>query len=171
MIHILAGPLHAGKTTLLQNSCRAWRAAGFRFDGFLSPSIRSGDRIDGYDLFDLRAETQVPYLRREGEPDWERAGSFFFRPEALAQAQAIIRRVPDDEALIVDEFGPLELRGGGLRPALNDVLGRPGHKVLLVVREDILEDFMRQFGEASVAGLYPSFLPYAGELMTRGLFG
>jgi len=171
MIHVLAGPLHSGKTTLLTASCAAWRTAGFRFDGFLSPTVWAGDRIEGYDLVDLRTETKIPYLRREGQPDWERSGSFFFRPEALTQAQIIIRRVPKEEVLIVDEFGPLELRGGGLRPALNDVLGRPGHKVLLVVREDILEESVRQFGEAAIAGLYPSFLPYAGELMTRGLFG
>lgn len=171
MIHVLAGPIHSGKTTLLATSCRAWRTAGFRFDGFLSPTVRTGEGIEGYDLFDLSAETKIPFLRREGQPDWERSGSFFFRPEALARAHAIIRRVPEDVVLIVDEFGPLELRGGGLRPALNDVLGRPGHKALLVVREDILEDFARQFGETSLAGIYPSILPYAGELMTRGLFG
>jgi nucleoside-triphosphatase THEP1 len=171
MIHVLAGPLHSGKTTLLTASCRAWRTTGLPFDGFLSPTVRTGDRVEGYDLVDLRTESRVPYLRREGEADWERTGSFYFLPDALAQARAIIRRVPEGEVLIVDEFGPLELRGGGLRPALNDVFGRPGHKVLLVVREDILEDLVRQLGEASIAGIYPVFLPYAGELMTRGLFG
>ena len=171
MIHILAGPLHSGKTTLLTASCQAWQKAGFRFEGFLSPTVWDGDRIEGYDLVDLRAEKRIPYLRREGEEEWERSGSFFFLPDALAQAQAIIRRAPEAEVLIVDEFGPLELRGGGLRPALDDVLGRPGHKVLLVVREDILEDVVRQFGEASIAGIYLVSLPDAGELMTRGLFG
>jgi len=170
-IHVLAGPIHAGKTTLLAASCRAWRSAGFRFDGFLSPTVLAGERIEGYDLVDLRTEARIPFLRREGEPEWERSGSFFFRPEALAQAHAIIRRAPEDEVLVVDEFGPLELRGGGLRPALNEVFGRPGHQALLVVRQDILENFVRQFGETSIAGIYPSFLPSASELMTRGLFG
>ena len=55
--------------------------------------------------------------------------------------RTIIRETGPPGLLVVDEVGPLELRGGGLWPALRDALEAPGPTLLCVVREDILGEF------------------------------
>jgi nucleoside-triphosphatase THEP1 len=71
-------------------------------------------------------------------PGAEQAGPYVFVPATLERARAIIRDADPSGLLVVDEVGPLELAGGGLWPALRDVLRRQDRTTLLVVREEIL---------------------------------
>jgi len=146
MIFVLSGPVHGGKTAFLERSLARWTARGLACGGFLSVAAADGKGERGYDLLELRTGRRHPFLRREGGPDAERTGPFFFVPETLGLARTIIREAGPGELLIVDEVGPLELRGGGLWPALRQTIGRPGRNVLLVVREEILKDVVAVLG-------------------------
>jgi nucleoside-triphosphatase THEP1 len=143
MILVLTGPVHGGKTTFLERSLALWASCGIAPVGFLSVAVTGAT---GYDLLELRTGCRQPYLRLEGEPAAERIGPFFFVPSTLERARSIIREADPSELLIVDEVGPLELRGGGLWPVLREALSRPGMKCLLVVREEILEDVVAALG-------------------------
>jgi nucleoside-triphosphatase len=140
MILVLTGPVHGGKTTFLESSLARWSAHGLAPGGFLSVAVTGASGATGYDLLELKSGHRHPYLRRQGEPGAERIGPFFFVPSTLERAKAIIREADPRELLIVDEVGPLELRGGGLWPVVREALSRPGMSLLLVVREEILED-------------------------------
>ena len=146
MILVLSGPVHGGKTTFLERSLARWAACGIAPGGFLSVAVTGASGATGYDLLELKSGRRHPYLRREGEPDAERIGPFFFVPSTLERARSIIREADPRELLIVDEVGPLELRGGGLWPVLREALSRPGMRCLLVAREEILEDFVAALG-------------------------
>jgi nucleoside-triphosphatase THEP1 len=140
MILVLTGPVHGGKTTFLERSLARWASLGLAPGGFLSVAVTGTGGATGYDLLELRTGCRHPYLRREGKPDAERTGPFFFVPETLELARSIIREADHRELLIVDEVGPLELLGGGLWPVFREALARPGLRCLVVVREEILED-------------------------------
>lgn len=142
MIFILTGPVHSGKTTLLEKVVRRLKKDKVKIDGFLSKALREGQEVTGYDLFDLREGEAVPLLRRTGERKWQRVGSFFFLPSALDKAERIILRSKDTDLAVVDEIGPLELSGKGFWLALKQVLFPPQTVYLVVVREKILEDFL-----------------------------
>jgi len=142
MILVLTGPVHGGKTTFLEGSLARWASRGFALGGFLSVAVTGGSGTPGYDLLELKTGRRHPYLRREGEPDAERIGPFFFVPSTLERARSIIREAGPHELLIVDEVGPLELLGGGLWPVLREALTLPGMRCLLVARKEILEDFV-----------------------------
>jgi len=146
MILVLTGPVHGGKTTFLERSLARWASRGIAPGGFLSVAATGASGAAGYDLLELKTGSRYPYLRREGEPGAERSGPFFFVPSTLERAQSVIREADPRELLIVDEVGPLELRGGGLWPVLPEALSRPGMKCLLVVREEILADVVAALG-------------------------
>lgn len=170
MIFILSGPVHGGKTTLLENSLAGWASRGLAFGGFLSVAVLDGQGRTEYDLLDLKEGRRLPFLRRTGEPEAERTGPFFFVGRTLELARAIILRAGPGELLIVDEVGPLELQGSGLWPALREVIFRPDVKTVLVVREEILEKFVASLG-AAVPLIFDVRDPNVRKLMDGSLFG
>jgi nucleoside-triphosphatase THEP1 len=141
MVLVLSGPVHAGKTTFLERALPLWAERGLDCTGFLSPAVTDEAGETGYDLVEITTCLRQPYLRRHGGPGAERTGPYVFVPAALERARTIIREAGPSGLLVVDEVGPLELRGGGLWPALRDALEAPGRMLLLVVREDIRGEF------------------------------
>jgi len=150
MIFILTGPVHSGKTTLVKNVARELKRQEYRIGGFLSEAVWENEATVGYDLFDLREETSIPLVRRTGEEKWQKIGSYFFIPQGLARAEKIILREKDVDILVVDEVGPLELSGKGFWPALKQVIFHPLNIYLLVIRKNILEDFLKTLGKREV---------------------
>jgi nucleoside-triphosphatase len=145
MIVILTGPVHSGKTSLLRNVISFLRGRGLQVSGYLSEPLREGERILGYDLVEIGGG-KFPFLRRGSPPEGQRIGRFFLDGEGLRQSERIIRQTPPDDLLIVDEVGPLELEGRGVRPSLERILSsRPG-TTLLVIRESILGDIVASLG-------------------------
>lgn len=142
MIFVLTGTVHSGKTTSLKRIIDELRKENFRIDGYLNEVILENQEIAGYDLFNLKEEKSIPFIRREGEEDWERVGSYFFIPQGLSRAKGIILRSRKTDILVVDEVGPLELDGKGIWPALEQVIFSPKPDFILVVRKSILEDFL-----------------------------
>ncbi len=145
MIFILTGPIHSGKTILLKKVVKGLREQQQNIDicGFLSEAVIEHQEIVGYDLIDLEEEKSIPFLRKEGKKGWDNIGSYFFVPQSLDKAKNIILQSEEDELLIVDEVGPLELKGKGLWPALKHVVFLPLRRSLLVMRLSVVKDFLR----------------------------
>lgn len=142
MIFVVTGPIHSGKTTFLKKVVDELKNKNLKIDGFLSKMALENQGIIGYDLFDLREERTTPFIRKQGNKEWERIGFYFFIPPGLSKAKSIIIRSRETDILAVDEVGPLELAGKGLWPALKQIIFLPQKKCLLVVRINILEDFL-----------------------------
>ena len=142
MIYILTGPVHSGKTTFLKKVIRELREKKFIIGGFLSESIWKNNECTGYDLLDLNEEKSFPFIRRTGEKKWQKVGPYFFIPECLDRAKNIIFQNNNADLLIVDEVGPLEQAGKGLWPALKHVIFQSSINCLLVVRINILDNFL-----------------------------
>jgi len=139
VILILTGAVQSGKTRFLAGILAGLDRAKTGASGFLSPAVYESGRLIGYDLAVLGREKSAPYIRKVGEPAWERAGPFFFIPEALKDARQTVLESRARDLLVVDEVGPLELGGGGLWSPLETVLASPGRRCLLVVRAVCLE--------------------------------
>ena len=140
MIYLLTGPVGCGKTTFLERSLPSLRERNPNLDGYLSLRVLAGGETAGYDLEDLRSAARIPFLRRCGEADGFRVGSYVLLPQGLAEAERIIRRGGPADLLIVDEVGPLELAGGGVWPALSGEFAGCDRPALVVVRETLVED-------------------------------
>jgi len=69
----------------------------------------------------------------------ERAGPFGFTAQGLEFGNAVLNSTAARLAalLIIDEFGPLELRGGGWRQAADSLIPEAQGVVLLVVRKEL----------------------------------
>lgn len=143
MIFILTGPVNSGKTTLLKRVVKELKKQKFKVDGFLSEALWENEEKIGFNLFDLRGERVIPYIRKSGQRDWERSGSYFFTPQGMNWAKQAILRSAEADIFVVDEIGPLELSGKGLWPALDKITFERAQIFLFVVRKSILNDLLK----------------------------
>jgi nucleoside-triphosphatase THEP1 len=151
MIFILAGPVHAGKTTLLKEVVDRLKRFPIRVEGFLSLAVFDGGDRTGYDLFDIATGLTTPLLRRQGEALGQRTGPYRLVPEGLERAESILLNATKVDLLVVDEVGPLELKGKGLWPALEKGMVQAGQTGLLVVREALVEEIKALLGERPIS--------------------
>lgn len=151
-IHIVTGAQGVGKTTFLSQVTGTLTARGVAVHGFLSQVVMAGDKRAGYDLVFPRTDTRMPLCRSDVAMGGELVGPFSFSRDAIqAGLAALSPGEGDGEGVwIVDEVGPMEMRGAGWAPGLPGLLTRTSGTVVLVVRPDLLTRVQEQFGFSAV---------------------
>jgi len=142
------GQKRSGKTTQAGALVQTARGEGFDVAGLLAPSIRLGGESVGYDVIDLQQGTRAPLARRKR--DGGAVGRFTFLAAGLELGRTALGRESTKSAdlIVVDEFGPWELDGGGWRknvdellaaaPAASFLLSKTAGAVLLIVRDRLV---------------------------------
>ncbi|MFC3880195.1 nucleoside-triphosphatase [Algoriphagus namhaensis] len=129
-ITLLTGPKRAGKTTWLHKNKSASA-------GFLSPIVSEKRQF----LLLPSSET-FPMEEPAGQLQ---VGKYSFSAGAFARVEAHIHQHFHDEELIIDEIGPLEIRGEGFSDLLRLILEQYGGKLLIVLRTEIVQEAIEAF--------------------------
>jgi len=139
------GPKHSGKTSAAMELVRLVEQRGFTVAGVLAPGIDRDGRRVGFDCLDLHTQRLTVLARQGGRG--EGGGSFSFTDEGAALGREALSPGATDGAdlVIVDEFGPIELEGGGWREAVDRLLGGGAGVIMLVVRSELVGVVRRLF--------------------------
>src|SRR5258705_7050710 len=146
MIFILTAPIQSGKTT----SLISWSAERKDVHGILTPVV-GGKRV----FMNAQTREQFP-MEAAGEEETLVVGRFVFSKAGFDKAIQIFRDAINKEGwLVIDEIGPLELKGQGFCDVLKEVLAQRNNKLLLVVREGLVQQVKEYFsiGTATVTGI------------------
>ncbi|MES2772545.1 MAG: nucleoside-triphosphatase [Bacteroidota bacterium] len=140
-ILIVSAAKHSGKTTRLIHWCQD-RNDVF---GILTPVV------DGRRVFvDAHTKETFRMEATETETSILEVGKYRFSKASFARASSIMLDALQQENgfLIIDEIGPLELRGSGFSETITRILEdeRNGVEIIIVVREELLEQVIRRFG-------------------------
>lgn len=133
MIYILTGPIQSGKTTKLMQ----WSANKDDVFGILTPVVE-GKRF----FLDVSTKEQ---FKMEADPNEENVfsiGRFVFGRRSFDRATNILTKSLKEKSgwLVVDEIGPLELKGEGFDLTIKNILLSNIHlNILFVVRDSIIE--------------------------------
>ena len=141
MMYVLTGRKQSGKTTTLFEQIAKRKDVS----GILQP-IRDEKRV----IYDnMSGESRVLEVKGdEEEVDVVRVGRFAFNRATMAWAGEVLLRATKAkcEWLVVDEIGPLELRGEGMDAVVKRVLmERVEGKMMLVVREGLVDDVLKWY--------------------------
>ena len=137
MIFVLTAPVQSGKTTSLIN----WSANREDVYGILTPVV-NGKRV----FMNAHTIEQFPMEANEGGEEILTVGKFVFSQTNFNKAiQIIDNAIYKSGWLIVDEIGPLELRGEGFAEVVKEVLAQRNEKTLLVVREGLAQQVKAYF--------------------------
>ena len=149
---ILTAPIQSGKTTAL---CE-WLKNRKDIRGILTPVI-NGKRF----FKNIRTGDQFQMEADDVEEETLLVGRFRFSRHHFNKAIDVIREsIPAKGWLIIDEIGPLELKGEGFSEVLKEAMAERNDNILLVVREGLTGQVIAYFdiGDAIIID-DPSKLP------------
>jgi len=136
MIYVLSAPVQTGKTTSLIE----WSSGKEDVWGILTPVI-NGKRV----FMDVHTREQFPMEAVAGEETLD-VGRFQFSKNNFDKAINIIREsINKDGWIIIDEIGPLELRGQGFHDIVKELLASRNQRIILVVREGLAQQVKDHF--------------------------
>lgn len=145
-VYVLSGPVQTGKTTRLQGWCASQQKTAV--GGVLAPVINGTRHICDAETGECRDLEHVPT-----DATSQRVGRFAFNEEVFLWAHSCIRASLESDRswIILDEIGPLELRGRGLEPAVKTALqSADRHAVVLVVRDYLVAPVIAHYGLPAV---------------------
>lgn len=143
-VYIFTGEIKTGKTTRLQN----WVNENPDADGILSPVI------DGCRHILSVKSNEVRLLQYQGDDKsiaLTKIGNYNFLTSVFEWGREELYKafLQKPEWLIIDEIGPLELRGEGLEPEVSRILNDDANdetNVVIVVRKPLLKAVIEYYG-------------------------
>ena len=143
---IIAGEKHAGKTTFTFKVVEKLKQSGFRVGGFLAPGSFENNRRSAFNLRAVESGEEVPLCSIHFE-EGQQAGPFRFNASAIDFGEQLLS--PDEisgkDIVVIDEVGPLELKGMGWSKRLAGLLDNPENVLVLVVRQGLVEEVQKHW--------------------------
>jgi nucleoside-triphosphatase len=134
---LLTGPSGSGKTTLCSQLVSSAREAGLLVGGILCPAVFEDGKKVAIDQLDISSgERQRLGVRSYGE---NTVGCWQLDERVIARGNQVIASLRDEDLIIIDELGPLELEEGyGYEQALPLLDEGRYHRAVVVVRPALL---------------------------------
>ncbi len=165
-IILWVGPKHSGKTRSAGRLVEAACGRGFFVAGCLAPSVYADHVLLGFDLVDLRSGRRAPLARRNTGQGQDR--SFHFLAEGLSLGDEALSPAATREAdlIMVDEYGPRELKSQLWRRATDRLVVSTDAVLLLIVREELVDAVLRLYAGPATRTLSALASESVGEVLS-----
>jgi nucleoside-triphosphatase THEP1 len=140
---VVTGPTGGGKTSAVLTVAESLRERGLQLAGFVQIGEFEDDRKTGFRLRDVATgeEADLAFLAERGEGEF--GTRFRFSDEGFGLGREALARAAAGTVVIIDELGPVELRGQGHMPAVRDALATPGLRgAIIVVRRALVPSLL-----------------------------
>jgi molybdopterin-guanine dinucleotide biosynthesis protein A len=152
---LVVGEPGSGKTSWCKEYIDQRRKSGSTVGGILSPPVEEHGKRVGSNALNLLTGQEVPFARLSAYNSLkggEMVGDYTINRDGILFACNAIRQAVESrcDLVVIDEVGPLELRGSGLLPAVE--LALPSAvDVLIVVRSSLKQALQEHFPEHEFA--------------------
>lgn len=151
LVMVVTGRSGSGKTPALERVVAELERRDQPVFGFLQPPLWRDGRKSGFDILDVRSKATAPLGRRIVAGEGEHGTPFVFDGAGLALARTALANPPRDGILIIDEIGPVELRGQGHWPAVARAWRRASPRAaVLTLRRQLIPAFLALLGATEV---------------------
>ena len=142
MVIIVTGAIGIGKTTVCEKVVRIARSQGHSCGGVITRKARNEDIV----IEDIQTgETRV-LASTGGIYQGPRTAKYSFNPEGIYFGIQAIERGTSSNILLVDELGPLELRGQGFARIMEQIAAGKVKNCIVVIRKELLSAFLPLLG-------------------------
>lgn len=143
-ITVFTGPVDSGKTGRLKTNIRDLLSRGIHVGGVVSEALMSDGKKTGYAAVDIITGNRVILSSRDTRGG-EAGTSFRFFREGFDTACRSILSARQCDVVVIDELGPLELKGGGFCGVFKELLRSFEGDVFLVIRDYLMEEILMTF--------------------------
>jgi nucleoside-triphosphatase len=138
-IVLITGPSGSGKTSLCARVIVLAKDAGLSVGGILCPAVVESGKKTNIDQLDISTGERRRLGVRSDSSGCNTVGCWHLDESVIAWGNQIIARLKDEDVIIIDELGPLELEDGyGYRQALTLLDEGRYRTVFAVVRPTLL---------------------------------
>lgn len=130
---VVTGRPGSGKTPAVAAAAVELGRRGIPVVGFLQPAVVEDGRKVGFELRDAATGETAELARRVEAGEGMHGTSFVFAQAGFELGRRALTAVVPGSVIVVDEIGPIELRGGGHWPAVRRALAVPGARGAVVV--------------------------------------
>ena len=130
---VVTGARGSGKTTAILEATRTLRLRGAAVAGFAQPGTWANGERTGFDLVDVSSDERAVLARRADPAHGEHGTGYRFERAGFTLGEHALARARPGCVLVVDELGPVELRGRGHMSAVRRALTTPGLQVAVIV--------------------------------------
>ncbi len=163
---VVTGPGNGGKTATVIALVEKLRAKKIRVAGFVQPGEMAGERKVGFRLRDVVTGEETALATEGGRDDGDFGTRFRFSEEGFDLGREALSRAAPASIVIVDELGPIELRGQGHMPAVRQALAVANlGGAVIVVRRSLVPSLLADL-KASDAVVIDVELQGAGSVET-----
>jgi len=140
---LVTGASGSGKTAAVTRALEQLCRQGVAAAGFVQPGVWEDGSKVGFEVEDVATNERAPLARRVGRDQGQHGTGFRFERPGFDLAARALARVAPGMLLVVDELGPLELRGRGHMSAVRAVLAMPGLAgAVVVVRRHLVPSLL-----------------------------
>ncbi|MGC1390165.1 MAG: nucleoside-triphosphatase [Bacteroidales bacterium] len=159
-VFIITGSTGQGKTTMVQNIIDVFKQNKISVGGFYSPKVIEDNKIIGYDIVDISTNSREIFLRLSNDDSLAKIGKFSIFPRGLQTGTRILKSSAnvDNEFVIIDEAGSLELENKGWAAGIRDLTEASNNHIILVVRDIFVERILKKWN------IEPGFVYNVGEM-------
>ena len=148
-VFIVTGTIGEGKTAWLAKLAGLLKEKGVRVGGILALRIVEEERTTGYDVSDISTGIRTPFLRHTGSEEMG-VDRFTVHDAGFDAGKSALHPDSnrDKDVIIIDEAGPLELRGLGWSERLSWLLNENSAIMIIAVRKNLIKAVTERFGLA-----------------------
>lgn len=142
---IITSEINSGKTQTLEKISNTLKAKKISVGGFLSVADYDKSKKIAYSLKNIATGEEVPLATQRRFDMNITIGKYFFYEHAFDKANDWLNDTRPFDVIIIDEVGPLEMRGGGFYELLTNLFQDFKGILVIAVRTEILEEFRIKF--------------------------
>ncbi len=137
---LIVGTKNSGKTSYLKYLIKKLETSGMVVSGFLSiGSFRENDK-QSYILKNIKNGEEFLLAKRTPQANFSvHYGNYHFDPETFKYGNQVLMQNLQTDAIVIDEFGPLESRGDGFWPAMDFLLKNYRGMLFIAVRPPLMQ--------------------------------
>lgn len=146
---LVSGKIGSGKTTFVKALTAQLYSLGYDIAGILSTGNETKEsQRTGYFLSDIITGEKRLLCHQESNDQGITTGKYHFVNDSIKWGNAILGEAinHNKQIIVLDEVGPLELiQNKGWRPSLEKLLKDFHGVIILVIRENMVNEFRMQF--------------------------
>jgi len=146
LIVLWTGPKHSGKSSNAVRLIEKARSQGLTVAGIIASSKYKDGNLTGFDIINLQTNKKEVLSRLNTSSSGMHSFEFTKKGEQFGQEALDPEKIKRCDFIVIDEFGPFEIKGHGWRKEIDLLLELNIAPLLIVVREELRKTAQALYG-------------------------